>query len=110
MTETEFDDLVDATLTAIEDAVDESGLDVDCECSDGVLTVSSDSGGSLIFSRQSGNQELWLAARSGGFHFRYRRDNERSEGEWYSSKTGQSLTEVLYQVCRDQLGQALDIS
>lgn len=69
MTETEFNRQVDATLRAIEDAVDASGADIDYDQQGGVLTLQFANGAKLIFSRQPPLRQLWLAAPSGGFHF-----------------------------------------
>ena len=71
LSEARFHDLVDATQQAVEDIFDDSGLDVDLENSAGVLTVLFDNGSQLIFIRQEPIRQLWLAARSGGYHFDY---------------------------------------
>ena len=56
---------------ALELALDEVEEDIDYETSGGVLTVTFENGSSLIFSRQPPTHQLWLAARSGGYHFEY---------------------------------------
>ena len=48
------------------------------ENSAGVLTVKFEGGAQLIFSRQEPLRQLWLADRSGGFHFDY--DEETKSG------------------------------
>ena len=77
LTEARFHDLVDSTQQALEDIFDDSGLDVDLENSAGVLTVKFENGTQLIFSRQEPLRQLWLAARSGGFHFDYDEEENR---------------------------------
>lgn len=72
MNESEFNRLVDATLRAIEDAVDGCDADIDCDQQGGVLTLRFAGGAQLIFSRQAPLAQLWLAAPSGGFHFSWR--------------------------------------
>ena len=76
LTEARFHDLVDATQQAVEDIFDDSDLDLDLENSAGVLTVRFENGTQLIFSRQEPLRQLWLAARSGGFHFDYDQASE----------------------------------
>lgn len=98
MTESEFNDLVDETLQLIEDAIDEQELDVDCENSGGILTIdcSAEGNGSnaLIFSRQLATQELWLAAKSGGYHYRY----DVGKKSWLGTREGSAtLQEQLKQ-------------
>jgi CyaY protein len=103
MTETEFHDQLDDFYNAIEDAVDDLDQDVDCEISGSVLTLSCPDGSSLIFSRQAASRELWLAARSGGFHFSW------DGSQWYCQKESKSLEEILDAVCEDQIGATLDL-
>ncbi len=61
--------------------------DIDYEIGGGVLTVTFENGTSLVFSRQPPTRQLWLAARSGGFHYEY---DERA-GDWRNTRDGQLL-------------------
>jgi CyaY protein len=85
ITETKFNELVDQTFTALEMALDEVDADLDYEMSGGVLTVVLENDTRLIFSRQPPTCQLWLAARSGGFHFAY----DEEIGDWRDTRTGQ---------------------
>lgn len=101
LTEARFHSLVDALQRAVEDAFDASGLDVDLENSGGVLTVRFDGGSQLIFSRQEPLRQLWLAARSGGFHFDY----DEAAGRWRCDSNGETLGELLARATREQGGE-----
>ncbi len=85
ITETEFNTLIERTFTALEEALDQVDADVDCETSGGVLTVEFDNDTKLVFSRQPPTRQLWLAARSGGFHFTY----DEAAGDWRGTRDGQ---------------------
>ncbi|MGA9701997.1 iron donor protein CyaY [Pseudomonas sp.] len=104
LTEARFHDLVDATQQALEDIFDDSGLDVDLENSAGVLTVKFENGTQLIFSRQEPLRQLWLAARSGGFHFDY---NEE-DNNWQCDTSDELLSEMLTRLVQEQAGAELD--
>jgi CyaY protein len=104
LTEARFHDLVDATQQALEDIFDESGEDLDQENSAGVLTVKFENGSQLIFSRQEPLRQLWLAARSGGFHFDY----DEESGQWMCDKSEEQLGEMLARITLEQAGIALD--
>lgn len=104
MNESEFNQRVDALYEQIEDAVDNGDYDIDCEQTGAVLTLHCEDGSAIVFSRQSATQELWLAARGGGFHFRF------GEGGWFSQKEGQTLDAIFARACREQLGGELDVS
>ena len=98
MTETEFNTLVDGMLLAIERALEASGLDLEFETTNGILEIEFPSGTKVIINRQAPNREIWVAARSGGFHF-------RSQGDlWIDTRSGKSLLELLDDVVSQQAG------
>ncbi|EPL14617.1 iron donor protein CyaY [Pseudomonas sp. TH05] len=98
LTEARFHDLVDTTQQMLEDIFDESDLDIDLESSAGVLTVKFENGSQVIFSRQEPLRQLWLAARSGGFHFDYDEESER----WMCDKSEEQLGEMLERIVEEQ--------
>lgn len=104
LTEARFHDLVDATQEKLEDIFDESDLDLDLENSSGVLTVKFENGTQLIFSRQEPLRQLWLAARSGGFHFDY----DEEEKRWSCDTSDELLSEMLVRIVLEQAGIELD--
>ena len=105
MNQTEFDDLADQILLLVEDTIYDSGVDIDCENSGGVLTLTCENNGSkIIVSRQPANFEIWVAARSGGFHLAY------DGGFWKCAVTGETLGELLKRVCLEQSGEALEFN
>ena len=69
LTEARFHDLVDATQQALEELLEDHADDI--EISAGMMTIKFDNGSQLIISRQEPLRQLWLAARSGGYHFDY---------------------------------------
>ena len=71
MNESEFRDLADEAIENIQTAIDDSGADIDYEESGGVLTLEFENGSKIIFSKQPPVKQLWMAAKSGGFHFDY---------------------------------------
>jgi CyaY protein len=72
MTESEFEMLADAALTAVERALEASGVDADTQTKgSGVLEIEFEDGSRMVLNRHGAARELWVAARSGGFHFRH---------------------------------------
>ncbi|BAU77191.1 iron donor protein CyaY [Metapseudomonas furukawaii] len=104
LSEAQFHDLVDAAQELVEDAFDDSDLDLDLENSGGVLTVRFENGSQVILSRQEPLRQLWVAARSGGFHFDYDADS----GRWICDSSGEPLGELLGRVTREQAGEDLE--
>ena len=70
MNESDFHVRVDAILSKLEEAFDELEIDIDSELSSGILTLTFENGSKVIVNRQTPNREIWVAAKSGGFHFR----------------------------------------
>ena len=99
MTESEFEALADAAIAALERALEASTLDVDLETKgSGVLEVEFADGGKIVINRHTAAREVWVAARSGGFHFRY--DGSR----WRDSRDGSELFAALSRLCSAQSG------
>lgn len=104
MTESEFNDLVDETFEALELALDGVDDDLDYESSGGVLTVDFDNDTTMVFSRQRPTCQLWLAARSGGFHFVY--DSEA--GDWRGTRDKQLFRPFVVEQMKSQGGIDFD--
>lgn len=104
MNESEFSQRADDLILAIEEAFDASGADIDCEVSSGVMTLTMDVDDSkVIISRQPALSQIWLAAKSGGFHFDLKND------EWVCTSTNETLRELLCRVCGEQAGEAVEL-
>lgn len=76
MTETEFLNLVDATLSDIENVFETAGqrgdIDVECSRSGSLLDIEFlHNKSKIIINSQAANRELWVAAKSGGYHYKY---------------------------------------
>ncbi|HEC19146.1 MAG TPA: iron donor protein CyaY [Gammaproteobacteria bacterium] len=67
----EFNQKVDETLAAIEDALEDSDADLDWDTVGGILTIECSDGSQVIINRQAPSRQIWVAARAGGFHFDY---------------------------------------
>ena len=96
MTESEFNQLADAALARIETAIDHCDGDVECNRSGNVLEVEFDNGQKIIINRHDINQEIWVAARSGGFHYGYH------DGKWLSQRDGSELFGKLVELFVEQ--------
>ena len=89
MTDPEFLALAERTLARIEDAVDALDADIDADRSGNVLTFELPDGAKVIVNTQAPMHEIWVAARSGGFHYRW--DGQR----WADTRSGEELSEAL---------------
>lgn len=103
MSESEFLALAEATLTQIEAALDrlndEDVLDVECSRSGNVLEIEFiDNGTKIIVNSQAPMREMWVAARSGGFHYK------RVGDEWRNTRDGSELFAALSSMASEQAG------
>jgi CyaY protein len=100
MTEAEFIQESEAIFIAVEEWLDDSGLDLDLEFGAGMLSITvEDNGSQVILSRQRAVSEIWLAAISGGYHF-------SKQGSDWVCKTGENLQQLLNRVLLEQAGEA----
>ena len=103
MNESEFHQRIDAMLLAIEEAIDESGSDLDYENAAGILTLTLENGSQIIINRQTPIKQLWLAARNGGYHFDWNGEN------WVADRDGAEFIAVLNRSLLEQGGEALEL-
>src|SRR6478735_5793559 len=72
MDETEFAALAERALERIETAFEESAVDADVERKEGgVLEIEYADGSRMVINRHGAAREIWVAAREGGYHFRW---------------------------------------
>jgi len=102
MTESEFNELADAVFQRIEQAIDDSDTDIDYDSNGIVLEMEFADGSKLIVNRHVPNREIWLAAKSGGFH--YALENE----SWCSQRDGSELFAKLSELVQLGTGKHLD--
>jgi CyaY protein len=105
MSESTFNRRIDDTLRAIEEALDAAGADLDYESSGGILTLHCVNGSQLILNRQTPVRQLWLAARSGGFHF----DWDEAAQAWVRDSDGAGLLPVLEEILATQCGERVSL-
>jgi len=103
MTESEFLALAESSLDAIEGALERatetSDLDVECSRSGNVLEIEFvDNGSKIIVNSQAPMQELWVAAKSGGFHYKC------IDGQWRNTRDGSELFSALSKMVSMQSG------
>jgi CyaY protein len=105
MSDLEYLDRAEAVLQAVEIACDrindESDADIDNQRTGGMVTLSFENRSQIIINLQKPLQEIWLAARAGGFHYKY------TSGQWLDTKTGHEFFNDLSRYASEQAGQPL---
>ena len=96
-----------ALLARIESQVDawldDDVVDIDSHRTGGLLELTLPGGSKIIINTQAPLQEIWLAARSGGYHFKW-------DGAQWVDREGQEFCARLSRSASEQAGQALTFS
>ena len=101
MTESEFNELAESVFNRIEETIDASSIDIECNLNGPVLELEFEDRSKIIVNRHGPNQEIWLAAKSGGFHYALH------EGVWMSRRDGSELFGKLAELVQLGSGKAL---
>ena len=100
MDDPQFEAAAEEALERLERALDELELDFERK-EGGVLEIEFDDGAKIIVNRHSAAREIWVAARSGGFHFRW------DGSAWRDTRSGEELFDALSALLSSQLGRRL---
>ena len=105
MDEREFEQRADEALERIEAALEATGVDADVERKDGgVLEIEFEDGSRMVINRHGAARELWIAARAGGFHFRW------DGTAWRDTREGTELFAALSKLVSAQSGQSVRLA
>lgn len=108
LTDSQYDALTSAALGSIEAAADawlqDDVVDIDTHRTGGLLELSFPNGSKIVVNTQPPLHELWLAGRSGGFHFRF------ADGRWIDTKDGRDFYATLSECASEQAGKPLHFS
>lgn len=105
MTDLQYQDLAENALKAIEVGCDrlndDSDVDIDNQRTGGMITLTFANRSQIIINLQKPLQEIWMAAKAGGFHYKF-------EGaQWMDTKGAGELFAHLSRYASEQAGQTL---
>jgi CyaY protein len=102
LTDMEFRAQAGAVLSDIEATVDrwlqQDVIDIDASRTGGLLELSFPNGSKIVVNTQPPLHELWLAGRSGGFHFKH------ADARWLDTRSGTDFYAVLSACASEQGG------
>lgn len=97
--------VLDRLESGIEHAADAAGVDIEISRSGNVIELEFDDGTRFVINSHEAAGEIWLAARSGGYHFK-----PGGSGDWVDGRTGSRLVDTLGEQLSAQAGVAVDLS
>lgn len=105
LSDAEYRSRTDAVLAAVEALVDrwlqDDIVDIDSNRTGGLLELGFPNQSKIVINTQPPLHELWLAARSGGFHYRF------CEGRWVDTRDGSEFHDALSRCASEQAGTQL---
>ncbi|GAB7521867.1 iron donor protein CyaY [Paraburkholderia sp. 2C] len=104
MSDTDYLARAEAVLAAVERALDYTDADIEFERSGNVLTLEFENGTKIIVNLQPPMQEIWIAAKSGGYHFRF------VDGKWRDTRNGTEFFTALSDYASQQAGEPVQIT
>ena len=108
MTDLEYLNHAEALLRRVEQECDrindESDADVDNQRVGGMITLTFANRSQIVINLQKPLQEVWMAARAGGYHYRF--DGQR----WLDTKSQGEFFADLKRHASEQAGMSLDFS
>lgn len=106
LSEVEFTRSASEMLARIEQLLLDVDADIDVEMpADGVLEVEFPDRSKMVLNRHQAAREIWVAAKSGGFHFRW--DGQREA--WVDTKSGDALLPVLSRLVSTQIARPVTL-
>jgi len=103
MTDAEYTQLADAFFKHLDQALEEADIDYEL-APGGILEMEFDDGSKIIINRQPPMHEIWVAAKSGGFHFRWQ------DGAWRDTRGGDELFAALERMVSQQAGEKVRLA
>lgn len=106
MNDSQYNLIADELLLAVEEAIEESGEDIDYEGVSGLLTLTFKNGTKIIINKQAPLHQIWVATKFNGHHFEMTDDSwidNRGGGEFWTflseavSKQAQATVSLLAQ-------------
>jgi CyaY protein len=104
MEDSEFNTLAGQALARIDTALEACEADLDFElAAGGVLEIEFADGSKIIVNRHAVAREIWVAARAGGFHFRW------DGAAWRDTRDNAELMEKLSALASQQAGEPVNL-
>jgi CyaY protein len=102
MADPAYRERAEAVLTRFERAIDDlsEDFDIDVLRSGNVVTLTFESGHKMVVNTQEAVEEIWVAARSGGFHYRW----DATASLWRDTRSSEELRAALGRLIGDEIG------
>jgi CyaY protein len=99
-----YADRAEHLLARFETAVDglADDFDIDVLRTGNVITLTFENGHRIVVNTQEAASEIWVAARSGGFHYRW----DDAAGRWTDTRSSEDFHVAVARLIGDEIGAA----
>lgn len=105
MTDLKYFEQAERVLASVELSCDrineQTDADLDSQRTGNMVTLTFSNGGQIIINLQKPLQEIWMAAKAGGFHYKC------GDTIWLDTKSGSEFFQDLSRYASEQSGQRL---
>ena len=103
MNDSQYHQMTDDLLIAIEEMLDECEVDIDYESASSILTMTFENGSKIVINKQPPLQHLWMATKFNGHHFNYQNE------QWIDERTGVEFWSFLDEAASKQAEQPVSL-
>lgn len=89
MNDSQYNLIAEDLLLAVEEAIEECGVDIDYEGVGGLLTLTFKNSTKIIINKQAPLHEIWVATKFNGHHFSF------SDDTWTDKRGGDEFWQFL---------------
>ncbi len=104
MNDTQYNLMADELLLALEEAIEDCGVDIDYEGVGGMLTLTFKNSSKIIINKQAPLHEIWVATKFNGHHFHYQ------DKQWIDKRGGDEFWQFISQAVSIQAEAAIELS
>ena len=108
MTDLEYFEQAERVLARVEVSCDriseKTDVDLDSQRTGNMVTLTFSNGSQIIINLQKPLQEIWMAAKAGGFHYKF------TGGSWFNTKSNSEFFDDVSRYASEQAGTALVFS
>ncbi|MCW8833089.1 MAG: iron donor protein CyaY [Colwellia sp.] len=89
MNDSQYNLIAEDLLLAVEEAIEDCGVDIDYEGTGGLLTLTFKNASKIIINKQAPLHEVWVATKFNGHHFTY------ADEQWIDKRGGDEFWQFL---------------
>ena len=104
MNDSQYNLIADELLLAIEEAIEDTGVDIDYEGVGGLLTLTFLNTSKVIINKQAPLHEIWVATKFNGHHFTFNNES------WIDKRSGDEFWQFLSNAVSTQAETEITLS